>query len=182
MQRIVNPHYFIPVHGEYRMLKMHGEIAVQLGMPEDHVFVCENGDTLQLFDHKVTRIGHIPAEDVYIDGNDLDGLSSATMSDRSILKSDGLVTIIVNLDHKGAKMITPPVVYTRGFSSSEQAHVVRHSQMRAVEAVEECLSSHRSGPAELRSTIRNNVAKYIERRTGRKPMIVLFLLNAEKDY
>ncbi|MCR5348947.1 MAG: ribonuclease J [Bacilli bacterium] len=182
MQRLVNPKYFMPVHGEYRMLKMHGEIAVALGMKQENVFVCENGDTLQLWNHEVTRIGQVPAEDVYIDGNDLDGLSSATMNDRSILKSDGLVTIIVNLDHKGTKVTAPPIVYTRGFSSSEQAHVVRHSQMRVVEAIEECFSAHHAGPAEMRSTIRNHVSKYIERRTGRKPMLVLFLLNAEKDY
>ena len=79
-------------------------------------------------------------------------------------------------------MITPPLVYTRGFSSSEQAHVVRHSQMRVDEAVNDCLANHRRGAAEMRSSIRAAVSKYIERRTGRKPMLMLFILNAEKDY
>ena len=182
MQRLVQPKYFMPVHGEYRMLKLHGDIAIQLGLNKDNVFICDNGDTLQLFNHQVSRIGHIPADDVYIDGNDLDGLSSTTMNDRTILKSDGLVTILVNLDNRGTKMIAPPQVYTRGFSSSEQAHVVRHSQMRVNEAVTECLSAHRNGAAEIRAAIRGAVTKYIERRTGRKPMLMVFLLNAAKDY
>ncbi|MBQ7244196.1 MAG: ribonuclease J [Bacilli bacterium] len=182
MQRLVQPRFFMPVHGEYRMLKLHGDIAIQLGMKPENVFVCENGDTLQLFDHKLTRIGHVPADDVYIDGNDLDGISSAAMNDRFILKSDGLVSIVVNLNNAGTKMIAPPVVYTRGFSSSEQAHVVRHSQMRVNEAVQECLSNGRRNPAEMRASIRSAVSKYIERRTGRKPMLILFLLNAVKDY
>ena len=182
MQRLVCPKYFMPVHGEYRMLKLHGEIAEQLGMKKENVFVCDNGDTLQLYNHEITRIGHVPAEDVYIDGNDLDGLSSAAMNDRSILKSDGLVTIVVNLDHKGTKTIANPIVYTRGFSASEQDHVVRHSLMRVNETLEECFSSHRTGGAEMRASIRNSVAKYIERRTGRKPMIMIFVLNAERTY
>ena len=182
MQRLVCPKYFMPVHGEYRMLKLHGEIAVQLGMKPENVFICENGDTLQLYDHKITRIGQVPADDVYIDGNDLDGLSSAAMNDRSILKSDGLVTIVVNLNHRGTKQIVPPLIYTRGFSSSEQAHVVRHSKMRVDEAVQLCLSEGRHNPSEIRASIRSAVSKYIERRTGRKPMLILFLLNAAKDY
>ncbi len=180
MQRLVCPKYFMPVHGEYRMLKLHGEIAQQLGMDPKNIFICENGDTLQLFNHEVTRIGHIPADDVYIDGNDLDGLSSTTMNDRSILKSDGLVTIVVNMDADNKKKVGEPVVYTRGFAASEQAHVVRHSLMRVNEAIAECVDSHHNSSAEMRSSIRTAVTKYIERRTGRKPMILLFLFNAPR--
>ena len=179
MQRLVCPKYFMPVHGEFRMLKLHGEIAVQLGMPEGNVFVCDNGDTLQLYDHKLTRLGHVPAEDVYIDGNDLDGLSSATMNDRGILKSDGLVTILVCLNKAKSKTLFEPIVYTRGFNSSEQAHVVRHSKTRVVDAVNESLASGQVNVAELRANIRSIISKYIERRTGRKPMIVTFVQVAD---
>ncbi|MBO5529359.1 MAG: ribonuclease J [Bacilli bacterium] len=182
MQRLVCPKYFMPVHGEYRMLKLHGEIAVQLGMKPENVFICDNGDILQLYNHQVTRIGQVPAEDVYIDGNDLDGLSSMAMNDRSILKSDGLVSIVVTFDNKGNKLISQPIVYTRGFSSSEQAHVVRHSLMRVNEAIQQCFDEGKKNPADIRGHIRSAVGKYIERRTGRKPMLVLFMLYADKAY
>ena len=172
----------MPVHGEYRMLKLHGEIAVQLGMKPENVFICDNGDILQLYDHQVTRIGQVPAEDVYIDGNDLDGLSSMAMNDRSILKSDGLVSIVVTFDNKGNKLISQPIVYTRGFSSSEQAHVVRHSLMRVNEAIQQCFDEGKKNPSDIRGHIRSAVGKYIERRTGRKPMLVLFMLYADKAY
>ena len=66
MQRLVNPKYFMPVHGEYRMLKLHGDIAIDMGLPKDHVFVCDNGDMVTLENHKVTRGGHAQAEAVYI--------------------------------------------------------------------------------------------------------------------
>ena len=94
MLRLVNPKYFMPAHGEYRMLKLHGQVAESLGIPHDHIFLCDNGDTLVLKNHQVTRGGHVPAEDVYIDGNDLDGLSSAVINDRDQLKSDGMKTFI----------------------------------------------------------------------------------------
>ena len=182
MQRLAQPKYFMPVHGEYRMLKLHGEIAVDLGMDPSHVFVCDNGDALQLYNHEIVRNGRIPADDVYIDGKDLDGISTTAMNDRGILKSDGLVNIVINLDHRGTKMTQPPIVYTRGFATSEEAHVVRHSQMRADEAVRDCFESGRNSQAEIRAHVRANVAKYIERRTGRKPMILLFVLNADREY
>jgi hypothetical protein len=69
------------------MLKLHGQVAQQLGMAPDHIFICDNGDTLVLRNHQVTRGGHVQAEDVYIDGNDLDGLSSAVINDREVLKT-----------------------------------------------------------------------------------------------
>jgi ribonuclease J len=100
MLKLANPHYFMPVHGEYRMLKLHGQVAQQLGMPADHIFICDNGDNLVLRNHQVTRGGHVQADDVYIDGNDLDGLSSAVINDREVLKTDGMVSVLVTIDSK----------------------------------------------------------------------------------
>ena len=179
MQRLVQPKHFMPVHGEFRMLKLHGEIAVNLGLPQDKVFICDNGDVLTLFNHKVTRGGHVPAEDVYIDGNDLDGVSSAMMNDRAILKSDGLVTVLVAIDAKKKKLVYEPIVYTRGFAASEQAHVVRHSKMRAQEALDALIVENNLNIADAKASIKSIVSKYIERRTGRKPMIVPIVMNVE---
>ena len=179
MQRLVQPKHFMPVHGEFRMLKLHGEIAVNLGLPQDKVFICDNGDVLTLFNHKVARGGHVPAEDVYIDGNDLDGVSSAMMNDRAILKSDGLVTILVAIDAKKKKLVYEPIVYTRGFAASEQAHVVRHSKMRAQEALDALIVENNLNIADAKASIKSIVSKYIERRTGRKPMIVPIVMNVE---
>ena len=179
MQRLVQPKHFMPVHGEFRMLKLHGEIAVNLGLPQDKVFICDNGDVLTLFNHKVARGGHVPAEDVYIDGNDLDGVSSAMMNDRAILKSDGLVTVLVAIDAKKKKLVYEPIVYTRGFAASEQAHVVRHSKMRAQEAIDALIVENNLNIADAKASIKSIVSKYIERRTGRKPMIVPIVMNVE---
>ena len=179
MLSLMRPKYFMPAHGEYRMLKLHAELAQTLGMPADHIFICDNGDVLTLFNHKVARGGHVPAEDVYIDGNDLDGVSSAMMNDRAILKSDGLVTILVAIDAKKKKLVYEPIVYTRGFAASEQAHVVRHSKMRAQEALDALIVENNLNIADAKASIKSIVSKYIERRTGRKPMIVPIVMNVE---
>ena len=179
MQRIVQPHYFMPVHGEYRMLKLHGEISVNLGLPKENVFLCDNGDVITLDNHKITRGGHVPAEDVYIDGNDLDGVSSAMMNERSILKSDGVVTILVAIDPKKGKPIMEPMIYTRGFAASETGHVVRHSKMRAQEAIDALMAANKLTIADAKSSIKTAVSKYIERRTGRKPMIIPIVMESE---
>ncbi len=171
MQRLVQPKYFMPVHGEYRMLKLHGQVAMDLGMPEDHVFICDNGDTLILDEGKITRGGHVQAADVYLDGNDLDGLSSTVMNERSILKNDGMVAILVTVDSTRSKILVPPVVYARGFDGSSDSHVMRHSKIHAEEAIVSLLPSHPS-VLEIKNAIRSTLTKYIERRTGRKPMII----------
>ena len=175
IQRLVRPKYFMPVHGEYRMLKLHGEIAVQLGMSKDKVFLCENGDMLILDNHKLTRGGHVPADDVYLDGAALDGVSNATINERGILKSDGLVTIIATINSRMGKMVCKPIVYARGFSAAADTHVVRHSQMRAEKALKELLDT-RVSVGEMKHTIKKEIAAYIEHRTGRHPMILPMIM------
>ena len=177
MQRLVQPKHFMPVHGEYRMLKLHGEIAVQLGLDPEKVFLCDNGDILTLENHKITRGIHIPASDIYINGDSLGGVSSVLMDDRNLLKSDGLVVIVTTLD-KQFNYVVSPVVYTRGFSASEQDHVVRHCTLRAQESLQKCIGLG-LGVTEMKAEIRSNITKYTDRLTGRRPMVLPIIMIQE---
>ena len=181
LQRLAQPKHFMPVHGEYRMLKLHGEIATELGLDPNKVFVCDNGEILQLYNHKVTRAGNVPAEDIYIDGTDLDGISNLTMSDRATLKSDGMVTVYMTIDPKKSKVLVPPTVYARGFNENATDHVIRHSQIRAQEALTDLMNRH-SGFAEIKSTMKMILSKYIERKTGRRPMIIPVIMSTEDPH
>jgi ribonuclease J len=176
MLRLVNPKYFMPAHGEYRMLKLHGQVAESLGIPHDHVFICDNGDTLVLKGHKVIRGGHVPAEDVYIDGNDLDGLSSAVINDRDQLKSDGMVAVLVTINSRTNTMVVPPIVYARGFAAAGDSHVIRHSQMHAEDAIRALMQS-KCTFSDIKATIKNEVSSYIFRKTERNPMIIPVIMN-----
>ena len=178
MLRLAQPHYFMPAHGEYRMLKIHGQIAMQVGLPKDHIFICDNGDMLQLKNHVVTRTSnHVPAEDVYIDGNDLDGLSSSVINDREQLKNDGMVAVLLTIDSKRNKVIVPASVYSRGFNAGKDTHVIRHAQIHAQEALDSLMGGGRVSFAELKSTIRETVSQYIYRRTERNPMIIPIIMD-----
>lgn len=178
MLRLAQPHYFMPAHGEYRMLKIHGEIAEQIGLPKDHIFICDNGDMLQLKKHVVTRTGnHVPAEDVYLDGNDLDGLSSSVINDREQLKNDGMVAVLLTIDSKRNKVIVPASVYSRGFNAGKDTHVIRHAQIHAQEAIDSLMGGGRISFAELKSTIRETVSQYIYRCTERNPMIIPIIMD-----
>ena len=179
MQRLVNPRYFMPVHGEYRMLMLHGDIAKDLGMPKENVFICDNGDMLELYDHKVRKTGNrIPAEDVYIDGNDLDGVSGTTISERDALKNEGMIAVIMTLS-KEKGLVVPPIIYPRGFAASESSHVVRHAQMRAEEEVRREMESGEVDYAELKTSIRSVVGKYVERKTGRRPIVLPVVMSLD---
>ncbi len=176
MLRLSNPAYFMPIHGEYRMLKLHGQVAEGLGIKTDHIFVCDNGDTLTLRDHAVTRTGKVQADDIYIDGNDLDGLSSAVIHDREELKSDGMVAVLVTIDSKKNTMVVPPIVYARGFNAGQDTHVIRHSQMHAEEAIR-ALMVNKVTFSEIKATIKTAVSRYIYRKTERNPMIIPVIMN-----
>ena len=178
MLTLVHPKYFMPAHGEYRMLKLHGELAETLGIQKENIFICDNGDTLLLRNHVVSRGGHVPAEDVYIDGNDLDGLSSAVINDRAILKNDGMVVILLTIDSKQNKLLVDPIIYTRGFAADESLHVVRHARMAADDAIKE-LMLHKVTFSDIKATLKGAVSKYISRKTGRSPMIIPVIMNAE---
>ena len=180
MLRLTQPKYFMPAHGEYRMLKLHGEIAQEVGIPKENIFICENGDMLQLRNHVVSSLGmHVTADDVYIDGTDLDGLSSAVINDREQLKNNGIVCVLMTLDTKKNRLIVPPIVYSRGFNVSEDTHVIRHAQMHAQEVVNQVMA-HKASFGEIKSAIKDALSHYIYRRTERSPMIVPIIMSSSE--
>ena len=146
-----------------------------MGLPKEKVFLCENGDILLLNNHQITRAGRVPADDVYLDGAALDGVSNTVINERGILKSDGLVTILATINQRSSKLVVKPIVYARGFSAAADTHVVRHSQMRAEDAINKCLST-RASIGEIKHTIKKEISSYIDHKIGRQPMILTLIM------
>lgn len=181
MLRLANPTHFMPVHGEFRMLKIHGEIAQDLGIPESNVFILDNGDVVTLKDHEVKRGGHVPAGDVYLDGNDIDGLSAGAMRDRDELNREGLVAVLLTLDSRHNRIVAAPSVYFRGFASFSDTHILRHAQMHALEALKEVMNG-RTTFAEIKNALKSSVSSYIYRKTQRNPMIVPLIMDVSRGH
>ena len=100
MFKLFKPKYFMPVHGEYRMLRIHAELAQEMGIPKENSFVLANGDTLVLQNHTVTAGRRIFTDDIYIDGKDISGLSTAVIKDRQVLSLNGMISVLVAMDSK----------------------------------------------------------------------------------
>lgn len=177
--KLYNPKYFMPAHGEYHMLKLHGDIAKQLGMPQENIFILGNGDTLLLKNHTIKEGDRIPAEDVYIDGYDINGVSTAVIGDRKKLQDDGMVSVLIVLDSKTNKLLALPKVTTAGFVGygKYEDHLTRHASSQVEEALNELFSSKKVTFNDIKNTIRSVVGKYYYRKTQRNPMIIPIVMN-----
>ena len=177
--KLYNPKYFMPAHGEYHMLKLHGDIAKSLGIPSENIFIMGNGDTLLLKDHKIVDGDRVTAEDVFIDGYDVNGVSTAVIRDRKILQDDGMVSVMLVIDSKQSKLMCDPKVTTVGFVSygKYEDHLTRHASMYLQEALNELFHSKKVTFNDIKNTVRSVVSKYFFRKTQRNPMIIPLVLN-----
>lgn len=178
--KLFNPRYFMPAHGEYHMLKLHADLAKNIGIPSENIFVLGNGDTLVLNNHKITDGERIIADDVYIDGNDINGVSTAVIRDRKILQDDGMVSVLICLDSKSNKLAAAPKVITCGFVSNgaAESHLTRHASIQVQEALNNLLqTTSKVTFGDIKNTIRSVVSKYYFRKTQRNPMIIPLIMN-----
>ena len=176
MLKMINPRYFMPIHGEYRMLKLHTDLAVDLGMDRKNTFVMANGDTIVLRKRRVIEGARVPADSLYIDGRDINGLSTAVIRDREILKDDGMVAVLISIDSKANKLLVNPIIQTRGFVLANHTHLIAEGEK--IIAVElQKLMAGRVTFNEIKNTIKNSLGKYLFSQTERNPMIIPVIMN-----
>ena len=174
--KLFRPKYFMPMHGEYRMLRAHAELAEELGVPESNCFVLDNGDTLVLAKHKVS-IGYPMEHGVsYIDGKDIKGLANAVMEDRKVLTEDGMFIIAVSIDSHNNTLLMGPVIYNKGV-------IIRNAEKTLLEIEELVRTSVKSvlankpNFAELKNIVKDEVSRYIYSKTKRSPMIIPVIMS-----
>jgi len=177
--KLFKPKYFMPAHGEYHMLKLHGALAESMGMSKDNIFIMENGDSLILENHKIYEGERVPAEDVYIDGFDINGVSTAVIRDRKILQDDGLIYVTICLNSLENKIDYPVKINTLGFmtKSAFEDHLARHAASQIENALNEMFDSKKVTFNDIKNTVRAVAARYYYRKTQRTPMIVPLILN-----
>ena len=176
MLKLFKPTFFMPMHGEYRMLKLHTEIAETLGIPKQNSFICRNGDTLILKNRQVTRGPSVPAEAVYIDGKDINGLSTAVIRDRKILADDGVVSVSIVIDAKNNQLLLKPTITALGFVFQSANDMLKNAENKLEERLSLMMKS-RISFSELKNTIKEVVGKYLFIKTQRNPMIIPVIMN-----
>lgn len=178
LQKITRPKYFMPIHGEYRMLKLHASLANECGLAKDHTFICENGDVLQLINHNVKKSGYIKADSVYIDGKNPIGVTNAIMRDRTMLVNEGMVSVYLLLDSKDGKLKTQPVIDSKGFASSARKSFKKKAEeIIGIEVTNYLRANPRTSFLDLKNTIRNVTSRFFYREYHRNPVVVPVIFN-----
>jgi ribonuclease J len=176
-QSIVQPEWFVPVHGEYHHLVAHARIAELMGVPSENILVAEDGDRLVLDDEGLRKAGTVPADYVYVHGT-VGDVSTNVLADRQVLSREGLVSVIVCVDRKGA-LVAGPEVATRGWvHSGDSAALIAELSERVGGAVRDALASGRPNDQELAKVIRRSAGSFVSDRTRRRPVIVPVVLRS----
>jgi ribonuclease J len=172
--KLFKPKYFMPMHGEYRMLRIHGELATTVGIPAENVFVLNNGDSLTLTRGKVTRGYPVEFGNTYIDGKDIKGLADSVMEDRRILTDDGMLAITIALDTKRNVLMTKPEFSSMGMIGLKQTYCDELTHMLEVAISEKLLS--KPSFADIKFLIKSLASAYIFNKTHREPMIIPIIM------
>ena len=180
MIRLMKPKYFMPFHGEYRMLKQHADLAISCDVPKENTFVLENGDVLSMYKGKVTRAGKITAEDIYVDGNRIGDVGSIVIKDRNVMANDGIIVVIANVDTKNNTLLGRVNITTRGFVQiNENEELLRTLENVAKSAIFSKLDKHISY-SDIKNEIVTNVSSYVFNKTGRKPIILPVIMDIKR--
>ena len=171
MLGLIKPKYFVPIHGEYRMLAAHAELAESVGVERDHIFVIEDGDVLEVGDAGGAVVDHVPGGHVYVDGLRLWDVRSAVLRDRRKLSRDGIVVVVVPFDNATGEALGDPEIVTSGFVDAEASgEMLDRARTLVAEALR--APSKPLDEASINGRVRQALAGFFRDETGRRPMIV----------
>lgn len=178
MLQLIKPKYFMPVHGEYKMLKLHADSAIETGVPKENCFICSNGDALILRDGEVFRANtRIQTDAIYVDGNDISGLSTSVIKDRKILADNGMVAVVVCIDSRYNRILCKPGIVSRGFVFIKESQtLMKEAENLVYDALKKAMKQ-RVTFGDLKNTIRNTLEPYLFQKTNRNPIVIPVILN-----
>lgn len=179
MLRIIKPEYFMPIHGEYRMLKTHGDLANLCGIPKENIFICKNGDSVELTKDGA-RIGkHIQAGDIYVDGSRIGDVGSTVIRDRQFMSKEGILCVIININPNTRELLLKPNITTRGFILvNENAELIKNIEDKVNSVVRESLKNGYSY-VDLKNQIILELSPFINELTGRRPIIIPVIMEVK---
>ena len=179
MLRLIKPEYLMPIHGEYRMLKTHCDLAISCGVDPEHTFICENGDSLIMDNESVRRGPKVPAGDVYVDGSRIGDIGSVVIKDRKLMSKDGVLVTILNINPTTHSLMIKPNITTRGFVSvNENAPLLKNIENKVTEIVNNSLNN-KYNLTDLKNQIILELNVYINELTGRRPMILPVIMEVK---
>jgi len=169
---VAHPEYFIPVHGEFRHLTHHSRLAMEMGVPDDHVLLCEDGDVVELTDAGLDFAGEVPAGYLYVDGI-VGDVGQGVLRDRRVLAEEGVVVVVVTVAARTGEIVAGPEIITRGWVYAPEAESLIEEACKVIAvSLEEAAAKGATDFDTLRRHVRQAAARFVHERTRRRPMIV----------
>ena len=177
MHTLIKPKYFIPVHGEYRHLKQHGELAVKLGMKPENVFIGEIGDVIEVSRSAVKKSGTVTSGQVFVDGLGVGDVGNIVLRDRKHLSKDGILTVVVTIEKGSGNVVAGPDIISRGFVYVRESEDLMDEAREIVkEALRYCEEEHLTEWSTIKGNIKDSLRDFLYERTKRKPMILPIII------
>jgi len=173
MLNLVRPKYFIPIHGEYRMLVVHGRLAQQTGVAGDNVFIAENGDVLEFTKEGAEKVGRTYGGNVMVDGSGVGDIGEAVLRDRKHLSADGIMMVVVTVDAEEARVVAGPDLISRGvFYLPESGELVDELKERLTRILDDCSAEGIRDIGNVKEHIRSGLAKAVFEKSRRRPIVI----------
>ena len=173
---LVKPKYFIPAHGEVRHLMKHAKIATQMGMPEENIFIMENGNCLEISQKEAKLVGDVPSGNILVDGLGVGDVGNIVLRDRRHLSEDGLIIVVITITKEG-KVVSGPDIISRGFVYVRESEDLIEDAKNVVRKIlKDDSRDNLKDWNGLKSDIRDNLRSYIFKNTKRNPMILPIIM------
>ncbi len=170
---LVQPKYAIPVHGEYRHLKRHAELAESLGIDKEHICILSNGDVLELTEESAEVTGTVQSQGIYVDGLGVGDVGNIVLRDRQMLSQNGLVIVVVTMEAGSSQILAGPDIVSRGFVYvRESENLMEECRDVVDDALMRCLDRGITDWNRLKTEIRDDLSEFLWRRVKRNPMIL----------
>lgn len=177
MLNLMKPKYFIPIHGEYRMLRMHGILAEQVGVPEENIFLLDNGDTVEIAGGKSRYGPKVHSGNVLIDGLGVGDVGNIVLRDRKLLSQDGILVVVVTLSKQNGTILSGPDIISRGFVYVRESEELLDEANRIVtQTLVKCMEENVNEWSSLKNNVKDTLGRYLYEQTRRRPMILPIIM------
>jgi ribonuclease J len=174
---LTKPKYAIPVHGEYRHLIRHAEIAQTMGVPKDNIFLLSSGDVLTISDEKAAVTGEVTAQGILVDGLGVGDVGNIVLRDRQLLSENGLITVVISLERGTNQVLAGPDIVSRGFVYvRESENLMDEARVIVEKALDKCLAKPSTDWNKIKLEIKESLNDFIWKKTKRNPMILPIIM------
>lgn len=177
MINLVAPKYFIPIHGEYRHLRHHADIAAEVGIPKDNIFILENGDGIEFSQGRASLGKKVQAGAVLVDGLGVGDIGDIVLRDRQLLATDGVLIVVAGINMQNGELVSGPEIISRGFVYvKESGELIDEARKRVEQVLKQTAKEQITDWSVLKSDVRDALSRFLYSKTKRRPMIMPIII------